>query len=469
MLKSYKELSRWYGALEPATPAAEPERRADPDPEADPAPPGAPLLSVDPADAVEGRRKEGEPETAADRETVPDAERVTRVEADAERGAGGEPAAGRETAADREPSVAAEVVEPVVVEPPVEPVVIAPAGSEPATADTADDTPPPPVIDAEVVQVDTGTAVTIPPAEIDDELKFPWEREAEAAAAAEEADRADVSRLRPAEPLDDTDLFGDADLAADTVTPLTGHRGEREQWENDDRFDTYVPSDVPAQRSEFVGGWSDWVGSGRSAAPTRPGWDDDGAVRTLPGPRAVREQDPPADGKRRRAFVVLGVAVLLLVLAAFGVVYLLGSGTERTGSEPIVPSAMQIGGAGGADCPTGRTPTEVRGAGRGGAMSGPDAILAFQYAYYVDRSGSSARQLVAPDAAVSPAPVIQRGIDSIPAGTTHCVRITGVGDNRYSVEVTEHRPGGVPASYSRQTVTTAEIGGRTLITGIAAG
>ncbi|UGT63291.1 hypothetical protein [Nocardia asteroides] len=452
MLKSYKQLSRWYGALEPEAAAAAPEHPAAPDPDPDAAPPGTPLLSVDPADAVEGRRTNPE-QPAADAERPPIA-----LDKGAERA--------------QEPPIVAEVVEPEVVEPvlveaPAESVVIPAAGSEPENVEPV--APPPPVIDAEVLQVDSGTSATTPLDEIDDELKFPWEREAEEAAAAEAAA---TPRLRPQppDPLDDADLFADADLGGDTVTPIDAHRGEREQWQGDDRFDNYVPSDVTAQRSEFVGGWSDWVGAGPPPAAA-PGRDDDGTVRTLPGPLAVREQAPPTEGKRRRAFVVLGVAVLLLVLAAFGVVYLLGSGADRTGSAPVVPSAMQFSSAGGpaAECPAGRTPTEVRGAGRGGAMSGPDAILAFQYAYYVDRSGASARQLVAPQAAVSPAEVIQRGIDSIPAGTTHCVRITGVGDNRYSVEVTEQRPGGVPASYSRQTVTTAEIGGRTLITGIAAG
>lgn len=456
MLKSYKDLSRWYGALEPEGSTAAPERQAHPDPEGEAAPPGAPLLSVEPADAVEGRRTE-QPEAAA-HEAAPGAAAHEGAPETGERES--EPAAGAPIAGE---VVEPDVVEPVVVEAPVDPVVAPTAGGEPGSEPGEAD--PPPVIDAEVVQVDTGTTAATPLEEIDDELKFPWEREAEAAAAA--ADHA--PHRDPVDPLDDADLFGDADLA-DTVTPLAAHRAEREQWENDDRFDNYVPSDVGTQRSEFVGGWSDWVGNGAPAAA--PGWDDDaGAVRTLPGPLAVREQDAPPDTRRRRAFVVLGVAVLLLVLAAFGVVYLLGSGGGGSGSAPVVPSAMQFSSAGGpaAECQAGRTPTEVRGAGRGGAMSGPDAILAFQYAYYVDRSGSSARQLVAPDAAVSPAEVIQRGIDSIPAGTTHCVRITGVGDNRYSVEVTEQRPGGVPATYSRQTVTTAEIGGRTLITGIAAG
>src|SRR5690606_41445956 len=65
--------------------------------------------------------------------------------------------------------------------------------------------------------------------------------------------------------------------------------------------------------------------------------------------------------------------------------------------------------------------------------------------------------------------VIQAGIDSVEPGTRHCVRIVTVADGRYSVEVTEYRPGGAPATYSSQTVTTAATDGRTLITGITAG
>jgi hypothetical protein len=96
-------------------------------------------------------------------------------------------------------------------------------------------------------------------------------------------------------------------------------------------------------------------------------------------------------------------------------------------------------------------------------------VLAFQYAYYVERSGQQARALVAPDAVVSPASVIQHGIDTVPVGTTHCVRVQTITENRYSVEVTEYRPGGAPATYNKQTVSTAVVDGRTLITGIAAG
>jgi hypothetical protein len=190
--------------------------------------------------------------------------------------------------------------------------------------------------------------------------------------------------------------------------------------------------------------------------------------------------------------------VVLLGAAAAGVVYLLHASNNRAAGSG--PSSMQFA-AGSAqsnngaqfnnvddaepnyatkpqpgtgrvavsDCHTERADRVVRSAEPGGTTSGPDAVLAFQYAYYVERSGEQARAAVAPDATVSPASAIQRGIDSIPMGTTHCVRIVTIADNRYSVEITEYRPGGAPATYNKQMVTTSVVDGRTLITGIAAG
>lgn len=107
----------------------------------------------------------------------------------------------------------------------------------------------------------------------------------------------------------------------------------------------------------------------------------------------------------------------------------------------------------------------VKGAGAGGAGSGADAVLAFQYAYYVTRSGVQARAVVAPDAAVPAAPDIQAGIDTIPPGTTHCLAIVAIATDRYSVELTEHRPDGATTVY-KQTVTTAPRDGHIVITGI---
>ncbi|BDT87995.1 hypothetical protein [Nocardia cyriacigeorgica] len=261
------------------------------------------------------------------------------------------------------------------------------------------------------------------------------------------------------------------------------------------RYPDYIPNEQPVappeppvRRSEFTGGWSDWV------ADRAPGPDDDytprnGDVVRFPWPdddpeevaepvrlgaaRDLRTAGKSSGGGRARALVVLIATVLLLAAAAAGVLYLLGdSGERRAGDETAVQftaGSFESTAGPAQRCPTERTDEVVRSAEAGGTDSGPDAILRFQYAYYVDRSAVLAREVVAPGAPVSPASVIQRGIDSIAAGTTHCVRIVTLDQGRYSVEVTEYRPDGQPATYSKQMVTTAVIGGRTLITGITAG
>ncbi|MEV5647562.1 hypothetical protein AB0L57_04840 [Nocardia sp. NPDC052254] len=310
-------------------------------------------------------------------------------------------------------------------------------------------------------------------------------------------------------------------------------------------------ADGPATgRSEFVGGWSDWVGdhapgpdddyppragdvvrlpsdhddarargrrrprsiraSGDDAEDSRagPGDEDDDSEWILPSRRDPDDAGPEGPGRvvRRapgaaspalrdyirpsplRVTVVLAVAVLLLALVGGFALYLLRSGAtakQSTAQLPVAPISADdppmlrltsVIGAGAetargasADCPTERFARVLRGAGVGGTGSGPDAIMWFQHAFYVERSAQRALEVVAPDATVSPAAVIQRGIESVPLGTDYCVRVVTLDDSRYSVEVTERRPGTAPATYDKQLVTTAVVGGRTLITGIAAG
>ncbi|MFI2560212.1 hypothetical protein [Nocardia farcinica] len=253
---------------------------------------------------------------------------------------------------------------------------------------------------------------------------------------------------------------------------------------------TEVPADLPTRRAEFTGGWSDWVDA--PAAVRAPGPDDEFPERgadlvrfpwsddeddydddPFPEPAPARSlREHPAD-RRGRTVVVLVIAVLLLIAAAVGAIVLLRLSADRPAAAPATAPMRFTAGSAQAGittgCPTERTDRIVRSAAPGGTTSGPDAVLGFQYAYYVERSGERARQFVAPAAAVPAAAVIQRGIDSIPAGTTHCVRIAALGDTMYAVEVTEYRPGGAPATYNKQMVTTEVIDGRVLIAGIAAG
>ncbi|MBF6126588.1 hypothetical protein [Nocardia brasiliensis] len=112
-----------------------------------------------------------------------------------------------------------------------------------------------------------------------------------------------------------------------------------------------------------------------------------------------------------------------------------------------------------------QTPTS--GTWSGGIDSGPAAILAFEYAYYVQRSGTAAHQIIAPNAPDVPAAAdIQRGIDAVDPGTRYCVDVHSMSEGQWSVSLTEQRPGLPPDTWA-QLITTATVGGRTLIVAIA--
>jgi hypothetical protein len=137
---------------------------------------------------------------------------------------------------------------------------------------------------------------------------------------------------------------------------------------------------------------------------------------------------------------------------------------QRPVPEAMVSTVdLNLGGSPG--CEPTRTAQLVRGNGVGSTASGPDAILAFQHAYYVARSGTLARSVTTPDAWVSEAPVIDVGIATVPVGTHHCVQITPVADGRFEVQIIETRPDQSVRTY-RQVVTVGQYAGATLITRI---
>lgn len=109
----------------------------------------------------------------------------------------------------------------------------------------------------------------------------------------------------------------------------------------------------------------------------------------------------------------------------------------------------------------------VTSAGPGGNTSGPGVIEAFQYGFYVLRDAVKAREVVAPDARVTPVADIQAGINATPVGTTHCLTITPRENGVYAVALTQTEPGGTPVTWY-QLVTTAPAGDRTTITAITA-
>ncbi|WP_069166275.1 hypothetical protein [Nocardia altamirensis] len=216
-----------------------------------------------------------------------------------------------------------------------------------------------------------------------------------------------------------------------------------------------------APDDRYQGAYSDWVDGppAREPEPAPEYFEDQfsGLIDRSRGRRSTRKWLIP----------VLGVVV---VAAGAGAAFVLLGDSEPPSSATTPPRIGAPATSPSGQCTAERVGNRIKGNDPGGFDSGPAAIFAFQHAYYVARSGEEARAATTPNAAVESADAIQQGIDSIPAGTTYCVAITpGAFAGQYVVVVTENRPGKQPITYNPQLVTTAEDGGRTLISAIGPG
>ncbi|WP_261379993.1 hypothetical protein [Rhodococcus rhodochrous] len=150
----------------------------------------------------------------------------------------------------------------------------------------------------------------------------------------------------------------------------------------------------------------------------------------------------------------LGLAAVAVVgLAGWGITALVGGGdddAEFGGLVPDAATAAPTAAAAAADDPC--------SPGEGDQLSGEGVIAALEHRYYLLRSGESVRELMAPDAPLPDAAMIQQGIDTVPLGTTHCLEVTAIGPNTYSAQITEVRPDRRNEFKQRITTTTAEDG-----------
>lgn len=187
------------------------------------------------------------------------------------------------------------------------------------------------------------------------------------------------------------------------------------------------------------------------------------AVVTSPQPDKVPK--PPRE-KRSRSPRLRYLAALIVVAALLGWFLLRifsGQGDtvpphlvgESSVSNPTQDAAPQTLAAE----PTSAVDPGACRTDRGDQKSGPGVIAAFEYAYYITRSGAAVRALTTPETSLPPAEKIHAGIDTVPTGTTHCVRITLIATDVYSVALAEMRPGAEPAQFA-QTITTKNIDGR---------
>jgi hypothetical protein len=180
-------------------------------------------------------------------------------------------------------------------------------------------------------------------------------------------------------------------------------------------------------------------------------------------------------GPGKKTVTVLGAAGLLIAGAATGISQLRGDD-----SEPAHPTATAVAGANGPtnqnglpvlNLPTPEHSTEPTDepaadaqdaqcrADRGDQKSGGGVIAAFNAAYYSQRSGDAARALATPTSSVLPGPELQKVIDTVPVGTSYCLRTVKLSDGVYLADLSVMQPA-QPVKRGTQTITTAEIDGR---------
>jgi len=278
-----------------------------------------------------------------------------------------------------------------------------------------------------------------------------------------------------------------------------GRRGARRRrpWPRPD------PLPIPGS-DDRSGDWEEWLDQGarqpnpEPVAPPHPmppreyDYGDPGNAALVPkiidrtgtnaGSRLRRARPrtgdaPPNRDKIVSVLILAGVAIVVVSV----ILTVLHTGKHRHPGMLAAPQPTPVGAASAqasasaqpgavatADCEQRHDADVVSGTDPGGTGSAPDAILAFERAYYVQRSGSAAHAVVAPDAKVPAADQIQRGINLVPVGTRYCVQITrGSPDGtQWEVRLTQQKPTEQPKTFT-QIVTTSTIADRTLIAAIA--
>ncbi|MFI8974183.1 hypothetical protein ACIGO9_14950 [Nocardia asteroides] len=241
---------------------------------------------------------------------------------------------------------------------------------------------------------------------------------------------------------------------------------------DDDRFDDGSGRDC---QDGWVGDWSDW------SQPSDPDARRD-TPAAPPGFRQVGRNFASARPDRGAGRVIAGLAVAFGVAMGVLVVIVAAlpeadeSATDLAGTSLPAPltapavASMPAHAHAIADCPHKRTTALASGADAGDTTSPVSVIFALQHAYYVERSGTRAREFVTDNANVPPAQQIQAGIDTVPVGTRYCVSIVPTAPARWQVQVREQRPSAAPELLATLIIhTVTDPDGTSKITAISEG
>lgn len=206
------------------------------------------------------------------------------------------------------------------------------------------------------------------------------------------------------------------------------------------------------------------------AVPSGPASSDEQwfELPDLPDSEPVVSQTAPvrADSRARAKALFVGIVAVVLMVIGGGAWMLssLMSGPETSASPTLAlpPTPAPASGDGGAvaesECEISESATAVSGNGRGDTKSVAGAVLAFQHAYYVARDADEVKPLLTEDSKITNLDALQKGIDSVARGTTHCLRIVSDGDDSAVVELTETAPDGTETTYHQRVKTVRDSG-----------
>ncbi|MGX1596698.1 hypothetical protein ACWIDS_06470 [Dietzia maris] len=196
-----------------------------------------------------------------------------------------------------------------------------------------------------------------------------------------------------------------------------------------------------------------------SAAPSGTGSTrreaDDLSTLSLGAPSAGR--DLPDDEPSPAPAVLDRRPARIALLAAAGVAVL--------GGSAVLGFVVTRGAVSPADerdtgCVEVAEPGRVVGSGPGSLETPAGAVLAFDHAYYVERSAEKAFEAVAPSSRMTEEQLRVEGVERVPEGTTHCVDVRELSPTLLEVDLTEYPPGADPVLI-RQRVRVAENPGGT--------
>lgn len=230
-------------------------------------------------------------------------------------------------------------------------------------------------------------------------------------------------------------------------------------------------------------GWASWLAE--ETVPQRePGEErefDDRATDLLdddPMAPLVYEARRRAEATRQRLRArnqILAVTAATLVVALIaGAVWLKfaldGSATPAAAPTTAAAAPQPTGNQPGLSswCQHVDTPDRVTSAGTGDMTSATGAILHLEYAWYVLRDATAVRSMLTPDVIAASEEATRQAISDTPVGTQHCVTISGIAADRWTVTVDERHPDGSTSSW-QQIMTTSVRNGQVRISSIVVG